>query len=200
MKNSKTFTINKTFGKLLALLAVLIVAVMPIVGCAWIKPEEPSSYTVTFDSDGGSAVTAQRVLPGELATEPKDPKNGNYEFVGWYKDAKLTTLWNFDTDRVNANITLYAKWRNPTPDVPGETYYTVTFDSNGGSAVEPKQVKSGELVTKPTEPTRDGYDFICWCTDSTLETEWNFATATVVSNTTLYAKWNSRQAPETSYS
>ena len=123
MKNLKTFTTKRIFGKLFVLLAVLIVAVMPICGCTkWNKPEEPTSYTVTFDSDGGSAVTTQHVLPGGLATEPKDPKNGTYEFGGWYKDAKLTTTWNLDLDKVNANITLSAKWMNPEqPDVQGAT-------------------------------------------------------------------------------
>ena len=98
----------------LVALAVLFVFSMIMVAC---KPDpepepEPEStlYTVTFDSNGGSAVPDQGVYAGEKITEPGDPTRGGYTFVAWYKEEGLTTEWKFDTDTVSSNITLYAKW------------------------------------------------------------------------------------------
>ena len=67
-------------------------------------------YTVTFDSQGGSAVDSQRVLAGNPATVPTSPTKSNCEFNGWYRSSSDAVQWNFATDRVNENITLYAHW------------------------------------------------------------------------------------------
>ena len=98
----------------LVALAVLFVFSMIMVACnpdTEPEPEpEPTLYTVTFDSNGGSAVPEQGVYAGEKITEPGDPTRGGYTFVAWYKEEGLTTEWKFDTDTVTGNITLYAKW------------------------------------------------------------------------------------------
>lgn len=73
-------------------------------------PPEDIKYTVTFDSNGGSEVDSQLVEADGLVNEPADPTKTDYTFDGWYVDSELTTPWVFNTDRVNADITLYAKW------------------------------------------------------------------------------------------
>ncbi|MDE7161946.1 MAG: InlB B-repeat-containing protein, partial [Anaeroplasmataceae bacterium] len=75
--------------------------------------------------------------------------------------------------------------------------YTVTFQANGGSTVQSKTVKQGEKVTKPTDPTKEGYDFKGWYKDSACTNEWKFDTDTVKGNTTLYAKWEAKETPPT---
>ena len=75
-----------------------------------IDPEETTTYTVTFDSDGGSSVASQTVESGGLATEPTDPTKSGYTFDGWYTSTLYTTGWDFSTDTVTSNTTLYAKW------------------------------------------------------------------------------------------
>ena len=65
----------------------------------------------------------------------------------------------------------------------------VTFNSNGGSAVEDEVTFVGELATAPTAPTRAGFNFNGWYSDEALTTEWDFATDTVDADTTLYAGW-----------
>lgn len=67
-------------------------------------------YTVTFDVDGGSAVESQSVRSGQKATEPEDPTKSLYVFSGWYKEDTFTTLFDFDTDTITADTTIYAKW------------------------------------------------------------------------------------------
>lgn len=67
------------------------------------------TYTVTFETNGGSAVSAQTVLTGQKATEPETPTREGYQFAGWYSDSGLTTSYDFDSS-VTGNVTLYAKW------------------------------------------------------------------------------------------
>ncbi|MDF2648800.1 MAG: pknD 3 [Paenibacillus sp.] len=69
------------------------------------------TYTVTFDTQGGSLVTSRYgVSSGATITAPADPTKSGYTFAGWYKEAAYVTLWNYGTDTVIANTTLYAKW------------------------------------------------------------------------------------------
>ncbi len=75
------------------------------------------------------------------------------------------------------------------------TYYTVTFDSRGGSAVESQRIREGNPVRSPEVPKRENYFFLGWyksIDDNAVE--WKFATDTVTSDITLYAKWQSNQA------
>lgn len=80
--------------------------------------------TVNFETNGGSAIDPADAIYGELLTRPADPVRDGMHFEGWYKDIHLTEKWNFDTDTVNGNITLYAKWTQeetettPPPPVP----------------------------------------------------------------------------------
>ena len=68
-----------------------------------------ASYTVTFNSNGGSAVAAQTVRNGAKASKPADPAREGYEFAGWYSDKSLTKAYDFGS-AVKSNFTLYAKW------------------------------------------------------------------------------------------
>ena len=88
-------------------------------------------YTVTFDSDGGSAVAEQKVL-NSPAVKPADPKKDGYDFVGWYLgDMRYT----FDSN-VTSNITLKAHWTlSSTPtSIPAATIENVKFDYQPGDA------------------------------------------------------------------
>ena len=68
-------------------------------------------YTVTFDANGhGTAPTEQKTSYGGKITEPAAPTAENYYFRGWFKESTCENIWDFDSDIVTANITLYAKW------------------------------------------------------------------------------------------
>ena len=69
-------------------------------------------------------------------------------------------------------------------------YSTVTFNSVNGSAVEAQSIEYGQTATAPTNPTRDGYTFDGWYTDTGYTTKWNFSNDAVTKDITLYAKWN----------
>lgn len=68
----------------------------------------PQIYTVTFNSDGGSEVAAQKVVTGMPCTEPTDPTKEDYTFLGWFKGTSANAF-DFSTP-ITANITLKAKW------------------------------------------------------------------------------------------
>lgn len=137
---------------------------------------------VTFNANGGSAVSEIFANPNQTITAPTAPIRTGYTFAGWYKESTLTTAWNFTTDVVTAATTLYAKW-NPIP-------YTVSFSSNGGTAVSSVQVNYNSIFTAPLAPTKTDVIFGGWYKEASLTTAWNFATDVVTEDITLYAKWN----------
>lgn len=65
----------------------------------------------------------------------------------------------------------------------------VSFNTNDGSTVESQTVASGSMVTKPYDPTKEGYAFVGWYKEATFTTEWDFDRDTVTEDTTIYAKW-----------
>ncbi|MCR5543407.1 MAG: InlB B-repeat-containing protein [Eubacterium sp.] len=69
----------------------------------------------------------------------------------------------------------------------------VTFDTRGGSSVDPQYVIPGERASKPDDPTKDGLVFKRWCSDEELTTEYNFSSS-VNADTTVYAEWYAQMA------
>ncbi|MCS5504167.1 InlB B-repeat-containing protein, partial [Lysinibacillus sp. A4] len=142
-----------------------------------------TQYTVDFETNGGSTVVSQKVTEDTLAIKPADPTKAGYEFAGWYTDAVFSTPWNFTTDKVTENTTLYAKWKKVV------VQYTVNFETNGGSAIPSQKVTDKAKVTKPADTTKAGHILIGWYKGKTLSIPWEFDIDVVTENTTLYAKW-----------
>lgn len=146
-----------------------------------------TAHTVTFNLNytGAPAPTTAKVNDGGKMTKPTDPTRTGYTFGGWYKEAACTTAWNFDTDTVTGNITLYAKW------TPVKKNYTITLNPAGGTlpADQPSTLTTnddGKLAKLPKEPTRTDYKFLRWTTSTGTE-----VTTDLVfnSNATIYAQW-----------
>ena len=117
-------------------------------------------YTVTYNTNGGSAVGSATVSEGHKLTEPTAaPTKAGYTFLGWYKDAAFTNRWNFDADTVTGNITLYAKWAETakTYGISGTVY-----ESNGtipASGVTVKLMKGDTQVASATSAADGTYSF-----------------------------------------
>ncbi len=145
-------------------------------------------FVVTFDNEGTR--TTAIIDNGDKLTAPTTQTKDGYRFGGWYYDnSGSEAKWDFGTDTVTRAMTLKAKWVQT---------YTVTFDTNGGSAVDPVTVDAGSTVSKPADPMKSGHNFGGWYKDSMLQTPWNFANDTVTADTTLYAKWTAN-LPAPSY-
>lgn len=111
------------------------------------------TYEVTFDSNGGTAVTSQKIKKNETVIKPSDPTKEGYSFLGWMLNDKL---YDF-TSKVDKNITLIANWKkNDATNI-----YTITFDSNGGTKLDSISVSDGKIISLPT-PEKAGYVFIGW--------------------------------------
>ncbi len=140
-----------------------------------------NTYTVNFQSNGGTAVAAQTIAYDGKVPSPANPSKPGHTFSGWYTAPDLTTPWNFNTGLVKGNITLYAKWTANT--------YTVSFQSNGGSAIAAQTIAYDDKVTSPANPSKAGHTFAGWYTNPSLTTAWSFNTDLVKGDMTLYAKW-----------
>ena len=145
------------------------------------RDQSEDEYVVNFNSDGGTPVQSQDVKKGSKAIEPKEPTKEGYTFVEWQLN---NAKYDFNKE-VNSNLTLKAKWQENI---------TVTFDSKGGSEVPVQKVKYGEVVTKPANPTRDGYEFIAWTLNGK---NYNFEDK-VTAPITLEAKWEAKSSTGTS--
>ena len=140
-----------------------------------------TKYTVKFNTNGGSSVSSQKVEDGKTASKPSDPIKKGYSFIGWYSDEACNTAYDFAT-AITGNITIYAKWSIES--------YTVAFDVKGGKeTIDDQTVEYNGTITRPNNPTKDGYTFGGWYTSSSYYTEYVF-TSKVTRSFTLYAKWN----------
>ena len=122
-------------------------------------------HTVTFDSQGGSVVNPIKVTHGKTAAQPGNPTRSGYTFGGWYKESGCTNAWNFATDTVTGDITLYAKWTQNSGggggwyNPPSVTTYPVTTPAtfpHGKLAISPIRAERNATVTITVTP-EDGY-------------------------------------------
>ena len=228
------------------------------------------NHTLTFETNGGSAINPVTVRHGNAVARPADPTKDKYTFIGWYVDPEFTEEYDFATV-LEADKTIYAKFEltstpigdiyvrydvlhikqlpdgsydlanaevehlsakkdttvtavvkdyrathhinvnstlskltdtaiQPYPGADGKPVYTIlsvyydldfhtlTFDTMGGSRIDPVTVRHGNAVAKPKDPVNGGYIFDGWYTDKTYRTPYNFATP-LTQDTTIYAKW-----------
>ncbi|MDR0523739.1 MAG: InlB B-repeat-containing protein [Candidatus Methanoplasma sp.] len=147
---------------------------------------------VSFDSQGGSSVySIERVPEGSRISEPAPPSLDGYAFGGWYREEDCVNRWNFASDTVYGDITLYAKW-----DFIGgssSTTYHVRFNSQGGSPVSSVfGIMWGGRILEPPAPEKRGFVFGGWYTEDDCVNAWDFDRDSVRGNTMLYAKWTSQ--------
>ena len=115
--------------------------------------EEVQTYTVTFNSDGGSSVKTQDVEVGKKATKPTDPTKKDYVFKEWQLNGKT---YDFNKE-VTEDLALKAVWEKAKPK------YTVKFLDKDGKEISDSQiVEEGSKATKPTNPTKEGKIFEEW--------------------------------------
>ena len=267
--------------------------------------ENPTTHTVTFNSNGGTKIAPKEVVSGLKIKAPSTPTKDKYIFRGWYEDDTFSIPFDFNNTPITSDITLYAKWEaansikeirlagdfqygtvpvgtlpsfnprtttdsitidrtnsswmykmesggwsgfgleTPTAVNDGKTdygysfavntndgyqlasdlkviyngddvtttanvsrwawgayvtvdlgkaigtpvVYTITFNSNDGTSVAPKDINAGEKLTEPTPaPTKVGFTFDGWYEDSTFSKKFDFDTP-ITDSMTLYAKW-----------
>ena len=136
-------------------------------GGGTIHPDGEIRYTVTvtFDSQGGSAVSAQEVMIGSLLTQPEQPVWSGYRFTGWYQDAACTVAWNFADMTVTSDLTLYAGWKKISSG--GGSGSSGSSSGNSGSENKPSDEQTGQ--SNPfTDVAEDAYyhDAVLWAVEN----------------------------------
>jgi uncharacterized repeat protein (TIGR02543 family) len=134
---------------------------------------------------GSIAGTANGWLPANATVSLTATPAQGYEFESWTSgSATLGTSASLSISLTQDTV-IAANFK-PSGDV---IVYTVSFDANGGSSVDPIAVASGSLVAKPADPTRSGYSFAGWYTDAAGTAAWSFETDKVTASATLHARW-----------
>lgn len=166
---------------------LFLVASLIIILAACNSTEEKETYTITWEVEGKIVETDENVEAGTMphydgATPTKDATaEYTYSFKEW-----SPALYVVDKDQK------YVAVFTETEIVDEKEEYTVSFDSQGGSAIASQKVEEGKLAVKPTNPTLSGHVFKYWST-SKNGNEYNFSTP-ITANITLYAVWEEEEA------
>ncbi len=181
MKNKKIIN----YARFVLLVGVL--ALPALASCNNTDKSESQSSSVTMHSvvfnynfEGASAPMSIQVKDGLTVAKPTDPVRTDYVFDAWYTESACTNVYSF-TVPVRTDFTLFAGWR--------QTIAVVTFDLNyDGGASTTENVAIGKTLAQPSNPTRSGYLFSGWYTESACANAYNFATE-ISGNLILYAGW-----------
>ncbi|MBQ7409187.1 MAG: InlB B-repeat-containing protein, partial [Alphaproteobacteria bacterium] len=148
----------------------------------------PTQYTITYNTNGGSAVSSVNYTVGSGTINLANSSKTGYILDGWYSDSTLKTFVGKSGSSYTPtqSLILYAKW---TP-----VSYSLTYELNGG-AVKTENPSTYTIITKTftlNNPTKNGYEFAGWCDNEDL-TENCQTEKTIIQGSTgnkkLYAKW-----------
>jgi hypothetical protein len=154
-----------------------------------IAAAEPVIVTISFESHGGTAVTAIEGKLGTAVNAPAEPtRNDGYSFTGWF-DAETDGVLYTWPYTLAADLTMHAQWQDNTEPPPVQ--YTITFDSHEGSPV-PNAVTANEgtKVNAPADPAKTGgYRFLGWFSEAKGGTEYTDWPHTLTADVTMHAQW-----------
>lgn len=139
--------------------------------------------TVTFYSNGGNETEPRKFLKGESISSYGDPVREGYKFRGWYTTPTFDegTKFKFGTIAGEEDINLYARW---------DKISTLTFDTVGGSAIEPIKIADNETPNIFQTTQKSGLEFGGWYTDAEYKNK--YEARPMNGDLTLYARWLKR--------
>lgn len=142
----------------------------------------PTVYTITYVlNDGENDETNPDTYTVETETIVlKDASKTGYTFIKWFDSAEYTNVVTEIVKGSHGNIVLYSNYKI--------NQYTITFESNGGTSVEPITQNYATAVSEPSAPAKNGYIFDGWYSDEALENKYVFNTIPA-ENITIYARW-----------
>lgn len=148
--------------------------------------EDISNRIITFNATGGtvSPTFAKTDKNGRISNLPTPVRSG-HTFVDWYTTADGDTKVSADMVYTE-DTTIYAQWK--ADSINRTVRFTVKFDTDGGSRVANQNIKRNDTANEPAKPTKEGYVFDGWYTDSKFTAEYDF-NKKVTKNITIYAKW-----------
>jgi len=155
---------------------------------------DPITYTITYDKNSadatGTMINSIHTYDVDKSLNTNTFSRSGYTLAGWSRTENGVVEFNNGQSVKNlsnvagATVTLYAVW------VDSSTVWTVRFETNGGNAIGEAVIPKGNSINRPVpDPSRTGYTFINWYSNMELTALYIFSSA-VLSNMTLYAKWD----------
>lgn len=148
--------------------------------------------TITLDANGGTVTPNSIPVSYDQAYTLPTPTWTGHTFAGWYYNG---TQYSSGTWTGLADITLTARWTTNDYSITFDdiaeiiTTATITYNYNySGSTSSIVTLTNGQTLSRPTNPTRSGYVFTGWYTNSSCTTRYEF-TGTITGDMTLYAGW-----------
>ena len=191
---------NRQFLRAFALWAMCLMLVQTALGSGGMpgySARAETVYTISYDANGGTGAPESQTKPeGEVLTlSDKEPTRSGYTFLGWTSVLTAEFFEPGDLFFYDADTELVAVWSSSGAE---GTTYNISFHANGGVGTPSAQVKQHgvELVLTSVRPTRTGYSFEGWSTDSRA-TEAQYAPGDrflTDADTLLYAVWTAQQS------
>ncbi|WP_418588872.1 InlB B-repeat-containing protein [Hominenteromicrobium sp.] len=158
-------------------------------------PPTPTEYTVTFDGNDGTPSVGSMTTTEQKLTSLPDASRSKHSFNGWYTEksggTKITTNTVF-----SANTTVYAHWTHTGDNNPPVNYYTLRFETGGGSAIPGvRETYNTYMDLTKYVPTRHGYTFVGWYSEQSLVNK--VSDIYLTGDRTVYAGWRAVTIPQT---
>jgi len=158
-------------------------------------PPTPTEYTVTFDGNDGTPSVGSMTTTKQKLTSLPDASRSKHSFNGWYTEKSGGTKITTDTV-FSANTTVYAHWTHTGDNNPPVNYYTLRFETGGGSAIpDVRETYNTYMDLTKYVPTRHGYTFVGWYSEQSLVNK--VSDIYLTGDRTVYAGWRAVTIPQT---
>ena len=158
-------------------------------------PLTPTEYTVTFDGNDGTPSVGSMTTTKQKLTSLPDASRSKHSFNGWYTEKSGGTKITTDTV-FSANTTVYAHWTHTGDNNPPVNYYTLRFETGGGSAIpDVRETYNTYIDLTKYVPTRHGYTFVGWYSEQSLVNK--VSDIYLTGDRTVYAGWRAVTIPQT---
>ena len=158
-------------------------------------PPTPTEYTVTFDGNDGTPSVDSMTTTKQKLTSLPDASRSKHSFNGWYTEKSGGTKITTDTV-FSANTTVYAHWTHTGDNNPPVNYYTLRFETGGGSAIPGvRETYNTYIDLTKYVPTRHGYTFVGWYSEQSLVNK--VSDIYLTGDRTVYAGWRAVTIPQT---
>ena len=158
-------------------------------------PPTPTEYTVTFDGNDGTPSVGSMTTTKQKLTSLPDASRSKHSFNGWYTEKSGGTKITTDTV-FSANTTVYAHWTHTGDNNPPVNYYTLRFETGGGSAIPSvRETYNTYMDLTKYVPTRHGYTFVGWYSEQSLVNK--VSDIYLTGDMTVYAGWRAVTIPQT---
>lgn len=169
--------------KKVAIFLIVIVLLLLLLFILYLLFGREKSFTITFDTDGGTNISSITIKNGETIKLPNNPTKDGYTFIGWVNENN-----NIVTNglKLSKDTTLKATWIDNNAEV-----IKIIFDTNGGNNIDNIMMEKDKTILLPVEPTKNGYIFYGWIDENGNIT---LTDMTITTDMTLKAYWIKKDA------